>query len=349
LTPPASGSTIAAVRIWLSLFAGSIVAVAACGARTGLPVPVEDTDAGMGGSFPEKDAGHDAHDAHDAGPDVFDVFDASDAPPDVFDAPPDAPPDVVILDNCQDGGTTYIYVIGVDNRLYSFYPPTGTHTYIGTIACPSTSNPYSMAVDRQGTAYVVFNDGELFKVNTANASCEATTFQTGQGGFPPRFGMGFSANTFDPGEKLYVAGADTMTPILGTIDTTSFITTTIGPVSSPIGEAELTGSGSGDLYAFGIVLDSTTNMVTALHLSQLDKLTANVIGDAFVTLSSGTAQITDWAFAYWGGDFYFFTSAGQPTTIVSRYTPGGTTDLPVYATIPSPIVGAGVSTCAPHP
>ncbi len=206
-----------------------------------------------------------------------------------------------------------------------------------------------MAVDRQGTAYVVFFDGSLFKVSTADASCQATTFQTGQGGFPTRFGMGFTANTFDPGETLFVAGFDTMFPILATINTTTFVTSQIGPVSMPIGEAELTGSGNGDLYSFGIVLDPTTQMVTSLHLSQLAKTNADVIGDAFVTLSSGTAQITDWAFAYWGGDFYFFTSASQPTTIVSKYTPGGQTDLGVYATIPSPVVGAGVSTCAPHP
>jgi hypothetical protein len=331
------------VRIWLSVFTASIVAVAACGARTGLPVP--EIDGGTGGA--PRDAGPDAE---DAGPDVLD------APPDVFDAPPDAPPDVVMVDDCVDAGITYIYLIGVDNRLYRFYPPTLEVTPIGIIACPSTSNPYSMAVDRQGIAYVVFFDGTLFRVSTDTASCAPTTFESAQGGFPPRFGMGFSADMTDPGETFFVAGSlppvNPEYPILATIDPATFALTQVGPTSKPIGEAELTGTGNGDLYAFGIVNttpDGGATMTTALHLSQLDKSTANVIGDAFVQIQSGTAEVTDWAFAYWGGDFYFFTSTDNTTTIVSRYTPGGTANLPVVQTIGSAIVGAGVSTCAPHP
>ncbi len=316
------------MRIWLALFVASLVAAAAaCGARTGLPV--DPPDAGSGGA--PKDAG-------------------TDAPPDgeiLFDAPTDAPPDVVVMNECLDAGTTYIYLIGNDNQLLRFYPPTLEAQGIGIIDCPildAGATPYSMAVDRQGIAYVVFTDGELFRVSTLTASCEATPFQIGQGGFATTFGMGYSADVNDPAERLFVAGTASME--LGTIDTNDFQLTPLGTFSSPLGEAELTGTGSGDLYAFGLVVDG--GMTTALHLAHVDKANGAVLGDAYVTVASGSAQIFDWAFSYWGGDFYFYTSTNGTQTIVSKYTPGGPSALPTVATLSTAVVGAGVSTCAPQ-
>jgi hypothetical protein len=369
------------VRIQLAIFAVSIVTVVACGARTGLPVDEPDPGHGGHGGAPP-DAGPDAApDAFDAGPDAFDgapfdaapdafdaapdafdaapdVFDASDAPDDVLDAPDDvfdAPDDVVdaapdvVVNDCQDAGVTYIYLIAGDNSLIRFDPPSKTATVIGTISCPiampqTSPSPYSMAVDRQGIAHVVFTDGELFRVSTASASCAATTFQINQGGYSTQFGMGFSADNGDPGETLFVAGNQSME--LATLDTTTLQIAPVGVFSSPIGEAELTGTGAGDLYAFGLVI--ANGMTNSLHLAQIDKLTATVIQDDFLTLTTGSAQIFDWAFAYWGGGFYFFTSVDGMSTNVSLYTPGGSLTLPVVATIPHPIVGAGVSTCAPQ-
>ena len=56
-----------------------------------------------------------------------------------------------------------------------------------------------------------------------------------------------------------------------------------------------------------------------------------------------------WAFAFWGGDFYFFTSVGGAPSTVGRFHPADGSFDPVYATLPSgAITGAGVSTCAPR-
>jgi hypothetical protein len=335
------------VKLWVGLFVASIVAVVSCGARTGLPV--EPGAGGGGGSVPE------------AGPDVVPdvLLDAApDAPPDAeADAPFDAPLDVVadvaldaiVADDCQDAGTTYIYLISGQNILVRFDPSMLTATPIGTIDCPANATdafvptPYSMAVNRAGVAYVVFTDGELFRVSTLTASCEPTGFVVGQNGFSTEFGMGYSADVSDPGETLFVAG--NVSEQLASVDTTTFTVSPIGVFSSMIGEAELTGTGDGALYAFGIVTENS--MTAALHLAHVDKATATVLDDVFVTVASGTSQIFDWAFAYWGGAFYFFTSSDGQTTIVSRYVPGGPLDLPTVATIDTPIVGAGVSTCAP--
>jgi hypothetical protein len=324
LTGGASSDTMGVVRapiVYFAVFAASIVSAIACGARTGLDVPPPPTvDAGV---------------------------DHVDAPPDVVDAPPDvvdAPPDVPIVSDCEDAGTTYIYVITEENDLYGYYPPSNSFHPIGTIQCPTpkTNTPFSMAVDRKGTAYVVFSpSGELFQVSTADASCKPTGFVSQQGGFNPTFGMGYSADLNDPGETLFVAGDGTATDPqrLATIDTTTFQLSVVGPFSQTIGNAELTGTGDGRLYAYGV----GTGVV---NLAQIDKTSANVLSNVELQLPTGD-NIDAWAFAFWGGNFYFFSSSQPGSSDVSVYTPGGSTSTTLLTTLGNTIVGAGVSTCAP--
>ena len=318
------------MRTWFALFAASVVAVAACGARTGLPIPHLRTDAGV--------------EPIDAGPDVEDASDA----PDALDAPdePDVDdfPDVVVTD-CKDAGITYIYLISAQNVLLRFYPPDLSVSTVGTIKCPTTSpaNPYSMAVDRQGIAYVLFDNGELFRVSTLTASCKATAFVPAKDGFGSQFGMGFAANKDDPFETLYVAGTDLDHPgpskSLGRIDVKSFDLQIIGAFSQPIGMPELTGTGDARVYGFGPGFPLS-------HFAEIDRTTAAVKSDVLVDLNE--TAIGAWAFAFWGGDFYFFEAHNfNGSSLVHRYTPGGPTKPPVVADIGLTIVGAGVSTCAP--
>ncbi len=322
-------TSIRRVRKWFLLFAASILTVVACGARTGLRVDEQRADAGP--------------DPVDAGPDVADVMDAAD----VIDAPEE--PDVIdpfpdVATDCTDAGITYIYLISTENELLRFYPPDLSVTTIGTINCPTTTpgTPFSMAVDRQGVAHVLFNNGELFRVSTLTASCKPTSFVSQQNGFSLQFGMGFSANKNDPGETLFVAGADLANPgttsALGSIDLATFNLDTIAPLSMPIGNPELTGTGDSRLFGFGPGVPDS-------HLAEIDKATAAIKSDVLLDLDQ--SQITAWAFAFWGGDFYFFTSETPGISIVHRYTPGGPTMPPAVAVIDMTIVGAGVSTCAP--
>src|SRR6185312_9417200 len=101
------------MKPWFSLVAASIsisiVTVTACGARTGLHVDETETE------------------PVDAGIDV------------------PVKPDVVVPD-CVDAGISYIYLISSENELLRFYPPDLSITTIGTINCPSDSQPFSMAV-----------------------------------------------------------------------------------------------------------------------------------------------------------------------------------------------------------
>jgi hypothetical protein len=197
-----------------------------------------------------------------------------------------------------------------------------------------------MAVDHHGTAYVVFDDGELFTVDTATGACTPSSVPLDTSAFTKTFGMGFAA---DPGgltETLYIAG--TTTPgELGTLDTNTFVAHPIAPFSSDIGEAELTGTGDGRLFAFGVNPE-----LNGADLAEIDTTNAVVLSDTSVPTPAG---VNAWAFGFWGGDFYFFTAVGGASSTVGRFHPDDGSFDATYATIPSGnITGAGVSTCAPR-
>jgi hypothetical protein len=208
-----------------------------------------------------------------------------------------------------------------------------------------------MAVDKTGVAYVVYNDGELFRVSTATAACQRTSFASGQRGFPSTFGMGFSQDTTDTGETLFVASGGVnggTVPRLASITTTNFTLRIVGNLSPAIDSPELTGTGAGDLFGFYATSGATpcdnisTGTCPDSAIGQIDKTTGRVTNQAVLF---GRAQGTAWAFAFWGGDFYTFT-APTDGTIVTRFDP---TDgsAAVVAQRSDRIVGAGVSTCAP--
>jgi hypothetical protein len=284
---------------------------------------------------------------------------ALDAGPDATQIPDALPPiDVSVpvhpINDCPDAGATLVYVVTKQEQLLSFYPPTAQFRAIGPLSCPTNSpgqTPFSMAVDRTGIAYVVYSDGELFRVSTANARCQTTSFRSGQLGFAPTFGMGFSHDNTGTGETLFVASGDssTTTPSLATIDPRTFTLRVVGGLQPAILNAELTGTGAGDLFAFFATSGATPcdNMnanvnCTDSAIGQLDKTTGRVFAQSVLR---GNQQGMAWAFAFWGGEFYTFTAPGN-ATVVNRFNPADGSIVTV-ATRPDLIVGAGVSTCAP--
>jgi hypothetical protein len=308
--------------------ASAMLFAAACGSRTGLLAP-EESDA------TPPDAKLDVH--HDADASIIDVAEEDAVPPiDVVF------PDVPIPTDCPDAGSTLIYIIGSQNELYSFYPPTLGFTKIGTVACPDSSGPFSMAVDRQGIAYSIFSDGSLFQISTANAACKATTYVPNQLGWST-FGMGYASvpdGGVDGGDQLFVIEVDFNQPSLGlgTINTSTFALSDVGafqPDLTP--ECELTGTGDGRLFALCLSTNSGST------LAQIDPVSAKVLGEDQLTTGGGQEAL---AFAFWGGDFWIFTSPGSQTN-VTRYDPIAKTET-TMTTLAAQIVGAGVSTCAPQ-
>jgi hypothetical protein len=328
------------MRPWSSAFL-SVAVLVGCGSRTGLLVPGE--------LEPESPDGAGSPVGDDSGEAALDATEVRDALPSIDVTVPVKP-----INDCPDAGATLVYVVTRQEQLLSFYPPTAQFRAIGPLSCPtrSATTPFSMAVDRTGIAYVLYMDGELFRVSTATARCQATSFRAGQSNFASTFGTGFSHDNTGTGETLFVASGDSVpatAPTLATIDPRTFSLRVVGDLQPAILNAELSGTGAGDLFAFfattGAALcdNAPGGNCPDSAIGQLDKTTGRVVAQSVLR---GNPQGTAWAFAFWGGDFYTFTAPGNGGTIVNRFNPADRSIVTV-ATRPDQIVGAGVSTCAP--
>jgi len=306
----------------LVLTVSSAGAFVACGSRTGL----------LGGT---------------AALPVDEEPDGAPGDPDALPPLDGAPKVDVVRNDCPDADATLVYVVTENAELFSFYPPAAQFTHIGTLVCPAPvgSTPFSMAVDRKGIAYVLYQGtlGEnagIYRVSTATAACTRTAFDPSSLGFGT-FGMGFSTDQGGPAETLYIAG-DGRTGSgfggLGSIDLTTFKATRLRDFQPSIERAELTGTGAGDLYAF-----YSGPFETASFVGQIDKATARVVAENELT---SVSQGQGWAFAFWGGDFWLFTSPTGGASFVTQYRPSDKSTK-VVATLGNVVVGAGVSTCAP--
>jgi hypothetical protein len=242
---------------------------------------------------------------------------------------------------CADAGVPSIFMMSADSNLLSFTPADASSVTIGAIRCPSPSSPNSMAVDREGIAYVNFLDGSLFRLDTTDASCTATPYLPGQGGFLT-FGMSYASDTYDPYETLYVGDDTQGNPGSGlaSIDTSSFVLSYIGPFAADLGgPTELAGTGDGRLYAFA------PDSPDGPRVSQVDKTSGASLSDTVLPASLANAEA--FAFAYFDGDFYLFTAqSGGTDSQVTLFRPSDGSATAI-GTVPATIVGVGVSTCAP--
>jgi hypothetical protein len=271
--------------------------------------------------------------------------------------------------NCSEA-TQLIYVVDTSYNLLSFDPRQDANTFhvIGSLHCPAgppleigpdqppgPATPFSMSVDRQGRAWVLYTSGEIFLVSTTDASCQASGFVGGSGGFE-LFGMGFVTNTAGGSdETLFISGGAALgaggnASDLGAVVPSTYATTRVGamPVHAP-NSPELTGTGNAELWAYypggnGIV-------------AQINKATGASMHDyTLPSVTSGGRQVTAWAFAHYGGRYYIFVSTNDlfgfsPKNLVLRLDPMGNGGQGATTTIIDnsnyEVVGAGVSTCAP--
>lgn len=337
-----SGNTMVKPLVPTAVSLAIIGTFVACGARSQLPTPDPPVFPDAAFLDASTDRPVDATFDTPVDADASDVTTDPDAYVDVISEPE---ADVVTeqeaaTPDCSDPTIEYIYVITEQNTLMSLYPAKMTWRTIGTINCPGagSATPFSMGVDRKGLAYVLFNDGNLYRVSTLTAACFATSYVPNQAGFTV-FGMGYSTDGAGPSEQLYLAGSGYSggSTNLGTLDTSLFKITPIGALNS--GGMELTGTGDGRLYSF---YDTGSGYA---RIAQLDKTTAADIGGWNIsTISVGNG----WAFGFWGGDFYTFTAPDGLSTVVNRFDPANQ-QVTVVATLSGlVVVGAGVSTCAPQ-
>jgi len=221
---------------------------------------------------------------------------------------------------CPSGSA--IYTLDSNADLYAFDPPSLTFSLIGTLNCPSAfATPFSMAVARDGTAWVVFTDGTLYTVDTMTAACSSTAFVPGQQGFLT-FGMGFSANAPNsPDETLFVSESnfDGSTIGLATIDLQTLVLTPVAMYDSLNARAEMTGTGDAQLFG---AFEGSPYIV-----AEIDKTTAQILSQAPQTAINYAPGSSNFAFAFWGGDFWLFVGPGFSTDVF-QYKPRHADDHP---------------------
>jgi hypothetical protein len=253
-------------------------------------------------------------------------------------------------DGCSEAAKL-IYVVDEDGRFSSFNPATTPPSFVDIareLTCPAQPGffglvkptPYSMSVDRNAAAWVLYSTGELFRVDTAQGSCRTTPFQTNQSGFQ-LMGMGFVADAaMGNTDTLFVAGGagpeSGTASHLGTVDLGTFKVAPAGPLT---GWPELTGNGLAELWAF--YPDTSPPKI-----ARLDKTTGTET--KVIPLASLQGKPAAWAFAFWGGDFWIFLMRTDDADTTVYRVRGSTGELtPALTNTGRHIVGAGVSTCAP--
>lgn len=218
-----------------------------------------------------------------------------------------------------------------------------TFTEIGELDCPTFegNTPFSMSVDRDGVAWVLYQSGDVFNVSTTDASCTSTSFQAGQRGFEV-FGMGFVLNSPNTqAETLYIAGGRPSdigagTARLGYLDTE---TLQIEELASVNGWPEMSGTAAAELWAF--FPQGSPPRVASINPTSGEELSSFPVENI-------DGQPNAWAFAHWGGNFYLFYKSQTDASSRVFELDGETGN--VEEIVPDSgryIVGAGVSTCAP--
>lgn len=243
-----------------------------------------------------------------------------------------------------------------DGALWTFDPATLEFAEVGPIPCNPGAMVFSMGISRSAKAYVQYQPGgDIFTFDVNTGTCDDPGFAPGQNGYA-QFGMAFvSESESEPCDDLYALRMQGATPSecpgsicgsLGKIDPQSMQLQVLNGTAYNGGE--LSGTGDGRLFAF--VGEAPAELV------ELDKDT----GEVLFTGELEGLELTDaFAFAFWGGDFWFFTEAndtlaGWPegvSKVVKLDYDGSdghgvrlTTEV---ASAPILVAGAGVSTCAP--
>lgn len=252
-----------------------------------------------------------------------------------------------------------IYLLSDANELWTFDPDTLEFEVLGAVECPTTGMPIAMAVDRQGgalLAYVVLPafagmppTVETFSIALGDPSaCEAVELPLPADRMLAGTGYA-SASATDPCDDLYLFANSTLDDAPGTSalarvdDDGDWVE--LGAV--PWMSAQLSGTGDGRLFGFAFAAAQNEGDFGEASLVELDRDDAEVL--EAVVVPQGTDG-DSMAFAFWGGDAWFFTDGPHDTSVVRRLdhdgSDGGGTSIVVDET-PVRIMGAGVSTCAP--
>ncbi len=271
---------------------------------------------------------------------------------------------------CPSGGGAggdLIYLMDQQYRLISFDPRligngAGADPFqvIGQVACPAgpsvpgwpvagAATPFSLAIDRQLVAHVLYTSGQIFDVSTVDATCTPTGFEPAQIAGGRRWDLFSMSYVTDASggdaERVWIAGGNagaSMTGDLGWLDPGDH---TVHPVGSLSNSVEYTPelAGLGDATLWGFYPGAWTAFV-----QQIDKTTGAGTGPVRSIPGGLGGTVSAWAFAHHDGVFYVFATAGiiETTTLSTIDRSSGQYTL-LWRGLPYKIVGAAAPTCAP--
>ena len=316
----------------MTRLAYALVLCSACTYEYDLSHPDKDNTGPLDTAAPEEptDTAAPAEEEEEEEPEADSADVGEEIDPDTGSAPEQSDPPAE--DDCTDTSDKVYVISRDDSALYLFDPPTLSFTRLARLDCGTSQTPGSMAVARDGVAYVRYADDSLYAVDLETYDCIETTYRDRAFG---SFGMGYATNSGDTWrDQLYVANEDQ----LAVLDPSTWTLTDLGRMPS---QSELTGNAEGELWAI-LPLESPAQLV------QVDKDHGDVLETIRMPSFPDPSDIDTFAFATWGGSFWIFVrSYGMgESTDVYQVTGTGLFSK-VSDNIGFDIVGAGVSTCAP--
>ncbi|MBI4914640.1 MAG: hypothetical protein HY825_02240 [Acidobacteria bacterium] len=198
-----------------------------------------------------------------------------------------------------------IFVVSDDGELWNYEPAANAFALVASMICGGGVQPFSMAVDERGTAWIL--DVTSRRIYTLDVNEPGGCVDSGYrpGSVFGLFGMAFTGD--GPGNActhLYAFSYSGSGPFregpglgaLGVLDPDTMELRRLGPLDFDGGE--LAGTRSGRLFGFGGALPA--------KVLDLDKSDATVLD---MLSLDGFAQTSAAAFAFFGGDAYLFTEA----------------------------------------
>lgn len=192
-----------------------------------------------------------------------------------------------------------------------------------------------MAVQRDGKAWALYTDGNLYRFDTKTSQCEQTSFLAGQSEVT-LFGMHFARDDSDDNDRLYITSDSSNPPFrLATIDVDSLDISIINYYQSISARAELTTTSDGRL--FGLFEG------TPFIIAELNRTNGEIVSHATQNTIQYASDSSHFAFTAYSTGFFLFVGNGTFTDV---FLYDSTTDtITSKKRISDSIVGAGLSTC----